>query len=125
MADTIRVTERRKQHLTAAWATPLTMIPASAVGYLTMIHLDWYGGIAVLAVLLAFALRRIYRSKGSSWATGAAGERRTARILLPLVLFGFGPGALREGASPGLPVTRRDVRDGPVLGWNVVQARCR
>ncbi|WP_329226189.1 hypothetical protein OHB07_04625 [Streptomyces sp. NBC_00111] len=85
MADTIRATERRKQHLTAAWATPLTMIPASAVGYLTMIYLDWDG---VLAVLFAFALRRIYRSKGSSWATGAAGERRTARILLPLVLFG-------------------------------------
>ncbi len=40
MADTIRATERRKQHLTAAWATPLTMIPASAVGYLTMIYLD-------------------------------------------------------------------------------------
>ncbi|MCX5414985.1 hypothetical protein [Streptomyces sp. NBC_00059] len=31
MADTIRVTGRRKQHLTAAWATLLTMIPASAV----------------------------------------------------------------------------------------------
>ncbi|MCX5414986.1 hypothetical protein [Streptomyces sp. NBC_00059] len=87
-----------------------------------MIYLDWNGGIAVL---LAFALRRIYRSKGSSWATRAAGERRTARIILPLVLFGLCPGALREGASPGLLVTRRHVRDYPVLGWNVVQARCR
>ncbi|MFI2781335.1 hypothetical protein [Streptomyces sp. ALB3] len=57
MADTIRATERRKQHLTAAGATPLTMIPASACGYLTMIYLDRYGGVAVL---LAFALRRIH-----------------------------------------------------------------
>lgn len=90
MADTIRAAERRKQHLTAAWAIPLTVIPASAAGYLATIYLDWYGGAVVLAVLLAIALRRIYRSKGSSWATGAAGERRTGRILVPLVLFGLG-----------------------------------
>jgi hypothetical protein len=92
MADTIRATARRKQHLTAAWATPLTMIPASAVAYLTMIYLDWYGGIAVLAVLLAFALRRVYRSKGSSWATGAACERCTARTSFRLPCSGSASG---------------------------------
>lgn len=30
MADTIPATERRKQHLTAAWATPLTMMGAAS-----------------------------------------------------------------------------------------------
>ncbi|MET8605549.1 nuclease-related domain-containing protein [Streptomyces rubiginosohelvolus] len=39
---------------------------------------------------MAAVLRRLYRSEGSSWATGAAGERRTRRILAPLVWFGFG-----------------------------------
>ncbi|MER6121444.1 nuclease-related domain-containing protein [Streptomyces sp. NPDC001795] len=91
MADTIRATERRKQHLTALWALPLLVIPtAVTAGYLAAITTNRQAGIAVTIVVTVLALRRIYRTKGSTWATGAAGERRTRRILAPLVWCGLG-----------------------------------
>ncbi|MFF8786758.1 nuclease-related domain-containing protein [Streptomyces sp. NPDC015125] len=90
MADTIRSAERRRQHRTAIWVLPSATIPSVGAGWLTAAVTDWYAGAAVIAVLAALVLRRIYRSKGSSWATGAAGERRTRRILIPLVWTSFG-----------------------------------
>jgi hypothetical protein len=90
MADTIRADERRKQHRTAAWALPIAVLPAAAAGYLTAAFTDRYAGAAVVIIFTCLALRRIYRNSGSSWATGAAGERRTRRILAPLVWFGLG-----------------------------------
>ncbi|MEW1760553.1 nuclease-related domain-containing protein [Streptomyces cyaneofuscatus] len=91
MADTIRAAERRKQHRTAAWALPLLVAPvALGFGILVAAVTDWRAGLAVAVVTAVLALRRIYRSKGSTWATGAAGERRTRWILAPLVWFGLG-----------------------------------
>lgn len=91
MADEIRATERRKQHVTAAWTVPLLVAPA-AVGatYLTSKATDFRAGLSVGLVLTVLALRRLYRNAGSTWARGAAGERKTARILRPLIWFGFG-----------------------------------
>ncbi|KOU43266.1 nuclease-related domain-containing protein [Streptomyces sp. WM6378] len=90
-ADTIRAAERRKQHRTAAWAIPLLVTPVVlGIGFLVATVTDWHAGLAVAAVTAVLALRRIYRSKGSTWATGAAGERRTRWILAPLVWCGLG-----------------------------------
>lgn len=91
MADTIRAAERRKQHRTAAWAVPLLIAPAaSGAGYLTAAATSVHAGFAVTVTIAVLALRRLYRNGGSTWARGAAGERKTARILRPLVWFGFG-----------------------------------
>ncbi|MFG2210994.1 nuclease-related domain-containing protein [Streptomyces sp. NPDC048638] len=90
-ADTIRAAERRKQHRTAAWAVPLLVIPiALGLGFLVATVTDWRAGLSVACVNTVLALRRIYRSTGSTWATGAAGERRTRWILAPLIWCGLG-----------------------------------
>lgn len=84
MAETIRAAERRKQHLTTLWAMPLLVLPVAITsGYLTAITTNMNAGLAVTLVISVLALRRIYRTKGSTWATGAAGERRTRWILAP------------------------------------------
>ncbi|WP_372412780.1 nuclease-related domain-containing protein [Streptomyces luteireticuli] len=90
MANTIRAAERRKQHRTAIWALPLAGAVALGAGYAAAAVSNWYAGLAVGVVLIVLTLRRIYRSSGSTWATGAAGERRTRRILVPLIWSGLG-----------------------------------
>ncbi|MFD7555825.1 NERD domain-containing protein [Streptomyces sp. NPDC059835] len=90
MADAIRADERRRQHRTAAWALPAAALPAAGAGYITATATNWYAGTAVIIVITVLATRRIYQSKGSTWATGAAGERKTKRILAPLVWCGLG-----------------------------------
>ncbi|MFK0047811.1 nuclease-related domain-containing protein [Streptomyces sp. NPDC090741] len=90
MADAIRADERRRQHRTAAWALPAAILPSAGLGYLAATSTNWYAGTAVISVITVLALSRIYRTKGSTWATGAAGERKTARILAPLVWCGLG-----------------------------------
>ncbi|WP_432156220.1 nuclease-related domain-containing protein [Streptomyces sp. bgisy153] len=95
MADTIRAAERRKQHRTAAWAGPLLIAPtAGGAAYLTAAATNAHAGIAVALTITVLALRRLYRNGGSTWARGAAGERKTARILRPLVWFGLGAWAV-------------------------------
>ncbi|MFE6273936.1 nuclease-related domain-containing protein [Streptomyces goshikiensis] len=90
MADAIRADERRRQHRTAAWALPTAALPATGAGYLTATTTNWYAGTAVIVLITVLAVRRIYRTKGSTWATGAAGERKTRRILDPLIWCGLG-----------------------------------
>ncbi|MEO3976927.1 nuclease-related domain-containing protein [Streptomyces sp. CAU 1734] len=62
---------------------------------------------------MVLALHRIYRTKGSTWATGAAGERRTRRILAPLVWAGFGRWAVLHDRQ--IPRSRANL-DHLVLG---------
>lgn len=132
MADTIRAAERRKQHRTASWALPLLVLPlALGLGYLTATLTSPHAGLAVTVVVTALALRRIYRSKGSTWATGAAGERRTRWILAPLVWFGFGAWAVLHDRQ--IPRSRANLdhlvlgRCGPVYvdtkTWKAKRAR--
>ncbi|WP_328973380.1 nuclease-related domain-containing protein [Streptomyces sp. NBC_00239] len=114
MADTIRAAERRKQHRTAAWAIPLLVAPmALGIGFLVAAVTSWHAGLAVAVVTAVLALRRIYRSKGSTWATGAAGERRTRWILAPLVWCGLGRWAVLHDRQ--IPRSRANL-DHIVLG---------
>ncbi|TLQ39410.1 nuclease-related domain-containing protein [Streptomyces marianii] len=114
MADSIRATERRRQHRTAAWAIPLMVAPvALAAGYFAACVTNWQAGTAVALVTVVLALRRIYRTKGSTWATGAAGERRTRWILAPLVWFGLGRWAVLHDRQ--IPRSRANL-DHLVLG---------
>ncbi len=95
MADTIRADERRKQHRTAAWAVPLLVSPvAGGAAYLTASVTSGRAGFAVALTIIVLALRRLYRNNGSTWARGAAGERKTARILRTLVWCGLGAWAV-------------------------------
>ncbi|MFE1189954.1 nuclease-related domain-containing protein [[Kitasatospora] papulosa] len=90
-ADTIRADERKKQHRTAAWAVPLLVAPAAGgAAYLTASVTSVRAGFAVAVTITVLALRRLYRNGGSTWARGAAGERKTARILRTLVWCGLG-----------------------------------
>lgn len=98
----IRRREVRQQHRTARWAVPLATVAASTTGYLTAVLTDAHAGFAVAVTLQVLALCRIYRDSGSSWAAGAAGERRTGRLLAPLSWFGFGRWAVfHDLAIPG------------------------
>ena len=114
MADSIRAAERRRQHRTALWALPLLVLPAAiTAGYLTAITTNRNVGLAVTTVVTVLALRRIYRTKGSTWATGAAGERRTRWILAPLVWCGLGHWAVLHDRQ--IPRSRANL-DHLVLG---------
>ncbi|MFI0742535.1 nuclease-related domain-containing protein [Streptomyces sp. NPDC021100] len=85
MAIRLRAVERAKQHRTALWAMPPLLAVALGTGYAVAAACGaWPAGVATAAAIAITGLRYIYRSKGSSWATGAAGERRTARLLAPL-----------------------------------------
>lgn len=110
MADSIRAAERRKQHRTALWAVPLFVAPAAGgVGYLTASVTSANAGLSVGLVLTVLALRRLYRNGGSTWARGAAGERRTARILRPLIWLGFGRWAvIHDFLIPGARAANGD-----------------
>ncbi|MEV6682176.1 nuclease-related domain-containing protein [Streptomyces erythrochromogenes] len=100
MARLIRAEEIRRQHRTARWLLPLTALPCAALAVWTWSLGGWVS-LLVALVPPAYTACRVYRSSGSSWAKGAAGERRTARILVPLVFFGAGRWAvLHDRAIP-------------------------
>ncbi|MGW1976469.1 nuclease-related domain-containing protein [Streptomyces sp. NPDC001889] len=85
MAIRLRAAERARQHRTARWIIPPAAVLAAAVGYVAAgVTGSWTAGTIAATTILIAALRRTYRTRGSSWATGAAGERRTARLLAPL-----------------------------------------
>ncbi|MEU3574760.1 nuclease-related domain-containing protein [Kitasatospora sp. NPDC036755] len=93
--DAVRV----RQHATARWA-----LPAAAVGGLVVAVLVGATGWLALVLVLAFvaaAARRVYRpgSAENSWTKGAAGERRTAEMLIPLQRDGWT--ALHDRTVPG------------------------
>ncbi|MFJ2218243.1 nuclease-related domain-containing protein [Streptomyces sp. NPDC101062] len=131
MADTIRADERRKQHRTAAWAVPLLVAPAAAgAAYLTTAVTSARAGVAVAFVITVLALRRLYRNGGSTWARGAAGERKTARILRTLVWCGLGAWAVIHDFRVGSKYNGDHLiigRGGPVYvdtkTWNAKNAR--
>jgi len=93
MGQQQRAVERAGQKRLAVRVLPV----AAAVAVLLMM---WAGSLGLLfgLVLLAVAAWRIYRPTGSSWSTGAAGERRTAKMMLPLQRDGWT--ALHDRAIP-------------------------
>ncbi|MEU5425880.1 nuclease-related domain-containing protein [Streptomyces olivoreticuli] len=92
MAVKLRAVERAKQHRAALRALPIIVLCALLIGYLTAKALDsWPAGISAAAASVVVALYYTYRrhrTRRSSWAIGAAGERRTARLLAPLAWSG-------------------------------------
>ncbi|MFF4205707.1 nuclease-related domain-containing protein [Streptomyces sp. NPDC001668] len=90
MAARERAVERAQQHRRARWILPTAGVGAGAAGYFAAeVTRSYPFAVALACTFMLAALRRVYRSRGSSWAKGAAGERRTARILAPLTWFGF------------------------------------
>ncbi|MFJ1742630.1 nuclease-related domain-containing protein [Streptomyces microflavus] len=61
---------------------------ALALGSLTVHYVDTVVGVAVVIVTLAAGARRVFTRRTDSWSVGAAGERRTARLLAPLTWTG-------------------------------------
>ncbi|MQS17936.1 NERD domain-containing protein [Streptomyces kaniharaensis] len=89
--------ERARQHARARWA-----LPAAAVGGLVLavlLGLPWWLGLVLVLVVVGAVARRVYRPVGNSWTIGAAGERRTAQLLIPLQRDGWT--ALHDRAVPG------------------------
>lgn len=90
MAARQRAVERARQHRRARWILPAAGVGAGVAGCLAAeVTGSFPFAGAIGCVFMIVALRHVYRGKGSSWAKGAAGERRTARILAPLTWFGF------------------------------------
>ncbi|MFJ9523259.1 nuclease-related domain-containing protein [Kitasatospora sp. NPDC101801] len=89
--------ERGRQHTTARWA-----LPAAGVGGLVLVLAlggTWWLGVLLALVLVGAVARRVYRLAGNSWTKGAAGERRTAKLLVPLQRDGWH--ALHDRSIPG------------------------
>jgi hypothetical protein len=95
-----RARERRAQHALAWWVLPCVACTAVLVG----VWAADSGAAVWLAALLALAvvgvvMGRVYRPGFNSWKVGAAGERRTARLLGPLRWRGWV--VLHDRAVPG------------------------
>ncbi|MEU6331480.1 nuclease-related domain-containing protein [Streptomyces sp. NPDC047049] len=59
-------------------------VASLAIGFLITQALGLAAGMAAEAAALGIGLRQILVGRTNSWSTGAAGERRTGRILAPL-----------------------------------------
>ncbi|WP_405021736.1 NERD domain-containing protein (plasmid) [Kitasatospora sp. NBC_00070] len=89
-----RAVERSGRH----WRGLATLPATGAIGVL----LWWWLGLIGLLLgigLVATAVRHVHRRAASSWAPAAAGERRTARMLVPLQRDGWT--VLHDRAVPG------------------------
>ena len=91
MAAAIRTTERRAKRRRALRAAPAVTLLGSGTGYAATSAGLGPAGITATAALCAavlYSVGRIPSTASRNWAKGAAGERRTARILAPLTRFG-------------------------------------
>ncbi len=89
--------ERARQHARARWALPA----AAVVGLVlvVVVGVPWWLGLVLVLVLVGAVARRVYRPVGNSWTKGAAGEKKTAQLLIPLQRDGWT--ALHDRAVPG------------------------
>ncbi|WP_431983922.1 nuclease-related domain-containing protein [Streptomyces qinglanensis] len=85
-ASAARMARQRRASLTKRILTtlPPTLLTAAAIGYLITQALGIEAGVAAVCVTLLLGIHQVITGRPSSWSTGAAGERRTARILAPL-----------------------------------------
>ncbi|MCQ4045802.1 nuclease-related domain-containing protein [Streptantibioticus rubrisoli] len=90
IADVMRTAERTEQHRRAKTVLPVTAAAAAVLGYAAAVATTlWPAGVVVGLGVVAYGLRRVYRRSANSWATGAAGEVRTAHLLAPLSRRGY------------------------------------
>ena len=92
-----RTVEVARQHRRALWVMPVVTVIAVVLGSEIAGKSTWWFGTLIGSVIFLVALRRVYRRTSVSWKVGAAGERRTARMLGGL------PGwvVLHDRAIPG------------------------
>jgi hypothetical protein len=81
-------------------ALPVLAVAAAAAGWAFAAVTVWEVGLVVALAVMVAGVRRLYRRGHNSWAVGAAGEARTARLLAPLVRRGRAV-VLHDRAVPG------------------------
>jgi hypothetical protein len=86
-----RAAERAAWRVTLPWRVAAVLAAAVAAGLLAAALLPRRGGLAgvVAAAGLAWLLRHRSSADTRAWRRGAAGERRTARLLAPLERHGW------------------------------------
>ena len=72
-----RAAEIARQHRRALWVLPVVTVLAVVLG----LSIGGPLGAVVGLVVFGIGLRRVYRRSSVSWSVGAAGERRTAKML--------------------------------------------
>ncbi|WP_318280431.1 nuclease-related domain-containing protein, partial [Streptomyces griseoloalbus] len=100
MADVARAAERAAQHRRAKVVLPLLTAAAAVAGWAVAAVGSWQLGLVAGLVVAGLGVWRLYRRARNSWAVGAAGEARTARLLAPLVRRGHAV-ILHDRAVPG------------------------
>jgi uncharacterized membrane protein len=100
MGEAARAAERATQHRRAKVVLPLLAAAAAVVGWAVATVGNWQLGLVAALVVAGLGVRRLYRRAHNSWAVGAAGEERTARLLAPLVRRGHAV-VLHDRAIPG------------------------
>ncbi|MGW3036439.1 nuclease-related domain-containing protein [Streptomyces sp. NPDC001178] len=100
IADLVRAAERRAQHRRAKDAVPLIVAFAALGGSGIVSYTNWQTGLATTLGLAVLPLWYLYHpTHKSSWAKGAAGEQKTARLLKRLERRGHI--VLHDRAVPG------------------------
>lgn len=99
VAQAARTAERAAQHHRAKVVLPVTVACAVVFGVAAAVATVWQVGLAVAVAVTAYGIRQNYRRADNSWATGAAGEVATARLLAPLARRGYA--VLHDRAVPG------------------------
>ncbi|KAB7833538.1 nuclease-related domain-containing protein [Streptomyces mobaraensis] len=98
IGELARTAERTEQHRRAKVTLPLTAAGAVVVGVAAAALLGWELGTVAAVAVLAYGVHRTYRRGRNSWASGAAGEEATARLLAPLARRGYA--VLHDRAIP-------------------------
>jgi hypothetical protein len=96
-----RAAERAAWRVSVPWRVAAVLAAGLAAGLLAAVLVPRLGGLAgvVTAAALAWLLRFRPSAATRAWRRGAAGERRTARLLAPLERHGWA--LLHDLAIPG------------------------
>ncbi|MET9296477.1 nuclease-related domain-containing protein [Streptomyces sp. NPDC003077] len=89
MAGVVRAAQRVAQHERARRFLPWAAVGAAVVGWALGALWGWGIGVPAAVGVLAYAVWQTYRRGVNTWAIGAAGEERTARLLAPLARRGY------------------------------------
>lgn len=100
MGAAARTAERAAQHRRARVLLPLLAAAAAVVGSAAGSLTNWQLGLVAALAVTGLGVGRLYRRGHNSWAVGAAGEARTAKLLAPLVRRGHAV-VLHDRAIPG------------------------
>ncbi|MFM9625087.1 nuclease-related domain-containing protein [Streptomyces turgidiscabies] len=97
-AERRQAQERADQHRRAKTMLPVSAALAAMFGTAAALATTWQAGLVVAVGTAAYGVWRTYRRSRNSWATGAAGEEATARLLTRLQRRGYA--VLHDRAIP-------------------------